>query len=103
MKASAEIKNALKNRDSARRGKMKKVKFDEAQDKDLLKDKGIEEKDDDSIDHVQVGVNVPNLLVRQFYSLGTEQRSSQKSKSFQLRQNFMSTFGSGACLVSFFY
>lgn len=35
---------------------MKKVKFDEAQDKDLLKDKGIEEKDDDSIDQVQVRI-----------------------------------------------
>lgn len=43
---------------------MKKVKFDEAQDKDLLKDKGVEEKDDDSIDHVQVRIKIPDGVIR---------------------------------------
>ena len=33
---------------------MKKVQFNEAQDKDLLKDKGAEEHDDESIEYVQV-------------------------------------------------
>ena len=33
---------------------MKKVQFNEAPDKDLLKDKGAEEHDDESIEYVQV-------------------------------------------------